>query len=84
MNVTRLPPRKQRATLNQAIGGVLKAGMTGWVMPNKEAVHTIGISNVPDYLFSPDINTELSFLVYAHEVDILPSSKVNPSFRNKY
>jgi hypothetical protein len=74
MKAQRLPVRRQRARLMQTISGVLKAGLTGWIMPNETEKPGIVKGNVPDYLFRPDVNPELSFLVFAEEIVLLPDA----------
>lgn len=69
MKAQRLPPRKQKVKLIQDVGEVLKAGTLGWITLNKEAKKVRDTTNVPDYVFRPEVNPELSFLVFAYEVE---------------
>ena len=69
MEAQRLPLRKQKVKLIQDVGDVLKTGTLGWVTPNKEFKKAGDTANVPDYVFRPETNPELSFLVFAHEIE---------------
>jgi hypothetical protein len=71
MKAQRLPSRKQKVRLIQDVGQVLKAGTLGWITPNKEFKKARDTANVPDYIFKPETNPELSFLVFAHEIEPL-------------
>jgi hypothetical protein len=74
MKAQRLPSRKQKVKLIQDVGEVLTAGTLGWIIPNKEGQKAKDTANIPDYLFRPEVNPELSFLVFAHEVEPLLNS----------
>lgn len=69
MKAQRLPSRKQRVKLTQDVGEVLTMGTLGWITPNMEFKKARDTTNVPDYIFRPEANSELSFLVFAHEVE---------------
>lgn len=71
MQAKRLPARKQRARIIQNVGGVLKEGVTGWITPNKESKQPKDTVDIPDYIFRPDANPELSFLVFTFEVKLI-------------
>lgn len=71
MQAKRLPARKQKAKLIQNVGGVLKEGVTGWVTLNKGLKQAKDTTDIPDYIFRPDTNPELSFLVFSREVELI-------------
>lgn len=66
--------RKQRVKLVNNIGGVLKAGITGWIVPNKKSKLAKDTVHTPPFLFRPDTNPELAFLVFAREIEVLVNS----------
>jgi hypothetical protein len=76
MNAKRLPARKQRAKLTQSIDQVLRAGTIGVILSNTQQKRVAARSDVPDYIFKPDVNPELSFLVYSSEVELLVDEHV--------
>lgn len=75
MKAKRLPTRKQRARLTQSIEQSLKAGIVGVITPNNKQLTIAGQEHVPDYIFRPDVNPELSFLVYVKEVELLAKER---------
>lgn len=74
MKAQRLSGRKQRVKLVDNIGGVLKAGITGWIIPNKELKLARDMAHTPPFIFRPDANPELAFLVFSQEVELLAVS----------
>jgi chemotaxis methyl-accepting protein methylase len=62
----------RRAVLNRDIDNrYLRRGRTGRVLPNLAQKRIDGQINVPEYEFFLDKNPDMSFLVYAVEIDWL-------------
>lgn len=65
-------PPFRRAVLNRDVDTrYLRRGRTGRVLPNHEQKRIDGHADVPDYEFFLDKNPDMSFLVYAAEIDWL-------------
>lgn len=70
MKARQLPPRTNKAKLIKPVGEVLLSGLTGWVVANLQNKTVRDVQAIPDYVFRPEANPELSFLVFAHEVEL--------------
>lgn len=71
MKARQLPARTHKAKLIQPVGEVLPSGLTGWVVANQERTQMRDNQDVPDYIFRPDVNPELSFFVFDTEIELL-------------
>ena len=63
--------RYRRAVICQNIDMVLRKGLIGKVIPNQKQIRLAGQSTTPDFEFVPDINPDLSFLVFESEIEFL-------------
>ncbi len=65
-------PPYRRAVLNRDIDNrYLRKGRLGRVLPNHERKHLDEQTAIPEYEFFLEKNPDMSFLVYAHEIDWL-------------
>ena len=71
MKVKRLPARQQKAELIKPVGNVLPVGLIGKIMPNLNRSLTKDTDAIPDYIFRPDANPELAFMVFSSELRII-------------
>ena len=71
MKVKRLPARQQKAELIKPVGDVLPMGLTGKIMPNQNRSLTKDTDAIPDYIFRPDANPELAFMVFSSELKVI-------------
>ena len=64
------PPPYRRAVLNRDIDRrYLRKGRAGRVLPNHDQKRIDGQQSIPDYEFFLEKNPDMSFLVYANEID---------------
>jgi hypothetical protein len=50
---------------------VLRKGLIGKVIPNQKQAQLANQKATPDFEFVPDINPDLSFLVFESEIEFL-------------
>lgn len=63
--------RYRRAVIGHTIDMVLRKGLIGKVIPNKKQIRLASQKAIPDFEFVPDINPDLSFLVFESEIEFL-------------
>ena len=63
--------RYRRAVICHTIDIVLKKGLIGKVIPNQKQILLTDQRAKPDFEFVPDINPDLSFLVFESEIEFL-------------
>lgn len=68
-----IPPtaRNRRAVICHTIDLVLRKGLTGKVIPNQKQILIANRRVIPDFEFVPDINPDLTFLVFESEIEFL-------------
>ncbi len=63
--------RYRRAVICHTIDMVLRKGLIGKVIPNQKQILIDNQRATPDFEFVPDINPDLSFLVFESEIEFL-------------
>lgn len=63
--------RYRRAIICHTIDMVLRKGLVGKVIPNQKQIRLADQRVTPDFEFVPDINPDLSFLVFETEIEFL-------------
>lgn len=63
--------RYRRAVICHTIDMVLRKGLIGKVIPNQKQILIDNQRATPDFEFVPDINPDLSFLVFESEIKFL-------------
>ncbi len=63
--------RYRRAVICHTIDVVLRKGLLGKVIPNQKQILIDNQRATPDFEFVPDINPDLSFLVFESEIEFL-------------
>ena len=63
--------RYRRAVICHTIDIALRKGLVGKVIPNQKQILIDNQSATPDFEFVPDINPDLSFLVFESEIEFL-------------
>ncbi|MEZ4905692.1 MAG: hypothetical protein R2822_29975 [Spirosomataceae bacterium] len=64
-----LTARYRRAVICHTIDMVLIKGLIGKVIPNQKQILIDNHRATPDFEFVPDINPDLSFLVFESEIE---------------
>lgn len=63
--------RYRRAVICHTIDIILRKGLIGKVIPNQKQILIDSQRATPDFEFVPDINPDLSFLVFDSEIEFL-------------
>ena len=63
--------RYRRAVICHTIDMVLRKGLIGKVIPNQKQILIDNQRATPDFEFVPDINHDLSFLVFESEIEFV-------------